>query len=131
MQRLATLGVMLGLIAVFSTGSLAGPPPMQPPCCACLENSSAPEPAFFCGYFPGALHGAAEDRCGLFNSSDIELFCIDANASDCREALAGLDIACPPASGAPTASTGMLTTLVALLGAAGYFAARRRPASRD
>jgi MYXO-CTERM domain-containing protein len=43
----------------------------------------------------------------------------------CAEVLAMVDVGCPKA-GAPTASVGGLAALAALLGFAGYRAARRR-----
>jgi LPXTG-motif cell wall-anchored protein len=128
MRRSLMLAAVATLFALgWATLSFAGP--MELPCCGCVNASSPqqPVPAAFCGYFPGAAHEAAVERClGINNTMADELICFAANASDCRETLAANDIACPPETGAPAASSSVLAVLVALLGAAGYFAARRR-----
>ncbi|MDX2167233.1 MAG: hypothetical protein SF182_09225 [Deltaproteobacteria bacterium] len=129
MQRLAMFGAAAAVVAITAAMTLAGPPPE--PCCACIPlNRSTPEAAAaFCGFFPpGAEHAAAEIRCDNSSLSGPFLYCLNASAEACRQDLAEAAILCP-AAGAPAASTGILSALVALLGLVGYFTARRRARS--
>lgn len=135
MQR--TIQILIGASALVGVAVLAvhsaAALPAPDLCCACVDGpiSAQPSiPAFFCGLFPAPALPAEEARCEAFaqNATAPNLVCTNSTGtlSDCRAAFAESDIACPGAAGAPTASSGALSVLVALLGAGGYFAARRR-----